>query len=85
MCLEAKTTPNFDFEWKEAERYPEFVKMGKDGWLEVAKKGYTTKYSEIKDNKLIRWIKSNKNSIEPNKLTFSFLSFYKEFYKNLMQ
>ena len=38
-------------------------------------------YSEIKDNKLIRWIKSNKNSIEPNKLTFSFLSFYKEFYK----
>jgi predicted transcriptional regulator len=31
--------PNFDFEWEEAERYPEFVKLGKDAWIELAKKG----------------------------------------------
>ena len=41
--------PNFEFEWDEAKRYPEFVEMGKDGWMELAKKGYTTKYSKIKD------------------------------------
>jgi predicted chitinase len=33
------TKPNFDFEWEEAERYPEFVKLGKDAWIELAKKG----------------------------------------------
>lgn len=43
------TKPNFEFEWEEAERYPEFVEMGKEGWLKVAEKGYTTKYSKIKD------------------------------------
>jgi hypothetical protein len=31
--------PNFDFEWKEAERYPEFVKIGKEAWIELASKG----------------------------------------------
>jgi hypothetical protein len=31
--------PNFDFEWEEAERYPEFVKLGKDAWIELARKG----------------------------------------------
>ena len=31
--------PNFDFEWEEAERYPEFAKLGKDAWIELAKKG----------------------------------------------
>jgi GNAT superfamily N-acetyltransferase len=31
--------PNFDFEWEEAERYPEFVKLGKDAWIELAQKG----------------------------------------------
>ncbi len=41
--------PNFEFEWDEAKRYPEFVEMGKDGWIELVKKGYTTKYSKIKD------------------------------------
>jgi hypothetical protein len=43
------TKPNFEYEWEEAERYPEFVEMGKEGWLKVAKNGYTTKYSKIKD------------------------------------
>lgn len=41
--------PNFDFEWEEAIRYPEFEQIGKDKWLEIAKKGSTIKYSKIKD------------------------------------
>lgn len=43
--------PNFEFEWGEANRprYPEFQEMGKDKWIKLAKKGYTTKYSKIKD------------------------------------
>ena len=43
------TKPNFEFEWDEAKRYPEFRDAGKDSWIELAKKGYTTKYSKIKD------------------------------------
>ena len=41
--------PNFEFEWNEAIRYPEFEKMGKEGWIDLAKKGHTIKYSQIKD------------------------------------
>ena len=41
--------PNFDFEWEEAIRYPEFEQIGKDKWLEIVKKGSTIKYSKIKD------------------------------------
>lgn len=41
--------PNFSFEWGEARRYPEFVLMGKDGWIEQASRGYKTKYSTIKN------------------------------------
>ena len=43
------TNPNFDNEWEEAERYSEFVDMGKQGWINVAKKGYVTSYFKIKD------------------------------------
>jgi hypothetical protein len=31
--------PQFDAEWEEAERYPEFVKIGKEAWIELASKG----------------------------------------------
>ena len=31
--------PQFDVEWEEAERYPEFRKIGKEAWIELAKKG----------------------------------------------
>ena len=41
--------PNFEYEWEEAARYPEFVEIGKDGWLEKASAGYTTNYSKIKE------------------------------------
>lgn len=33
------TKPQFDAEWEEAERYPEFVKIGKAAWIELASKG----------------------------------------------
>jgi hypothetical protein len=42
--------PNFENEWNEAIRYPEFKKMGKNNWIELAKSGKTVKYSTIKDN-----------------------------------
>ena len=42
--------PNFDTEWNEANRYSEFESMGKQGWIDIANKGYTTSYSKIKDN-----------------------------------
>lgn len=31
--------PNFNSEWEEAERYPEFQKIGKEAWIKLAKKG----------------------------------------------
>jgi len=40
--------PNFETEWEEALRYPEFEEMGKDGWLDVAKKGKTVSYNGIR-------------------------------------
>lgn len=43
--------PNFEFEWEEAMRYPEFLNIGKNKWIQLAKNGYTVLYSEIK-NKL---------------------------------
>ena len=41
-------TPNFDREWMEAIRYPEFVEMGKENWIELAKNGKVMNYSDIK-------------------------------------
>lgn len=42
--------PNFNREWLEANRYPEFQELGKGGWLELAPNGGVVKYSDIKDN-----------------------------------
>jgi hypothetical protein len=51
LILEGITysNPNFSAEWEEANRYPEFEEMGKQGWIDIAQKGYTTSYSKIKD------------------------------------
>ena len=38
--------PNYHFEWDEAQRYPEFKKLGKEKWIELAQKGKVVK---IKD------------------------------------
>lgn len=43
------TKPNFDNEWEEAIRYPEFEHLGKEGWLKLAELGYVTNYSKIED------------------------------------
>lgn len=31
--------PNFDYEWGEANRYPEYRKIGKEEWIKLAKTG----------------------------------------------
>jgi 5'(3')-deoxyribonucleotidase len=36
---EAFVKPQFDVEWDEAARYPEFQKIGKEAWIELAKTG----------------------------------------------
>jgi hypothetical protein len=41
--------PNFEKEWDEAERYPEFKEMGKNKWVELAQQGSITKLSKIKN------------------------------------
>ena len=43
------TQPDFEREWDEAMRYPEFVEIGKNGWIEIASKGYTLPYKAIKN------------------------------------
>ena len=40
--------PNFEKEWDEANRYPEFKEMGKEKWIELAQQGSITKLSKIK-------------------------------------
>ena len=57
--------PNFEFEWNEAIRYPEFKEMGKEGWIDLAKKGYTTKYSQIED--ILGNVDLNFNTLEADK------------------
>lgn len=41
--------PNFESEWDEAQRYPEFVEMGRLNWIKRAKAGYTISFSKIKN------------------------------------
>ena len=43
------TTPNFKFEWGEAQRYPELEALGIDGWIKLASDGYIVKSSRILD------------------------------------
>ena len=57
--------PNFAEEWMEAQRYPEFKKMGKQGWIDIARKGYVTSYSKIK--KVLGNVDLNFDKLDPNK------------------
>lgn len=43
------TTPKFEEEWKEARRYPEFKRLGKDKWIEIAKTGKPITITSAKD------------------------------------
>lgn len=40
--------PNFQHEWQEAIRYPEFKKIGKEKWMKIARQGYIENFSKIK-------------------------------------
>ena len=40
--------PNFEFEWEEAVRYPEFKEMVKESWIKIARKGKPVKFNSIK-------------------------------------
>lgn len=42
------SVPNFDFEWDEAQRYPELEQLGKSGWIDFAKE-----FGEIVDSKYL--------------------------------
>ena len=44
--------PNFDAEWSEAERYPEFKKIGKDNWIDLAKQGKPVTVDNAMSNKI---------------------------------
>jgi len=41
--------PQFDVEWEEAERYPEFEKIGKEEWIKLAKKGKAVEITDASD------------------------------------
>lgn len=42
--------PNFNREWYEAARYPEFEEMGRKGWLDLTSQNFAiTNYEKIKD------------------------------------
>ena len=60
--------PNFDSEWEEAERYPEFVEMGRLEWIKRGKKGYVVNFSSIKDK--LGNVDLDFNSLHPKKVKF---------------
>ena len=41
--------PQLDVEWEEANRYPEFRKIGKDAWIELASKGKAVTVKDASD------------------------------------
>ena len=71
--LEQKSTirythPNFDSEWEEAKRYPEFVEMGRLEWIKKGKAGYVVNYSQIKD--MLGNVDLDFNQLHPTKKKF---------------
>ena len=46
---ESFVKPQFDREWDEAARYPEFVKIGKQAWIELASKGKAVEITDASD------------------------------------
>ena len=62
------THPNFDSEWEEAQRYPEFVEMGRLEWIKRGKAGYVVNYSQIKD--MLGNVDLDFNQLHPTKKKF---------------
>ena len=46
---EGFTKPQLDVEWDEAKRYPEFRKIGKAAWIEIASKGKAVTITDAND------------------------------------
>ena len=46
---ESFVKPQFDVEWDEATRYPEFKKLGKEAWIKLASKGKAVTIKSAKD------------------------------------
>ena len=60
--------PNFNSEWEEANRYPEFQKIGKQAWIELAKKGKAITIKSAKDiNNTDAGDPNSFKSLDPNK------------------
>ena len=47
--VESFVKPQFDVEWDEAARYPEFVKIGKEAWIKLASKGKAVEITDASD------------------------------------
>jgi hypothetical protein len=58
------TKPNLEHEWPEANRYPEFHKLGKDQWIKIARQGSMAKWSSLKD---VGNFDSDLSNLEPEK------------------
>lgn len=65
---EAFVEPQFDVEWNEAARYPEFVAIGKDAWIELAKTGKAVTIKDASDIENTDAADSDSfKSLDPNK------------------
>jgi hypothetical protein len=71
--------PNFNFEWEEAKRYPEFLEIGKDGWMEIGEKGKPCQFSTIQD--ITGNVDLNFNNLEKDKKN----RFYDAFDKGVIE
>ena len=49
QVAESFVKPQFDVEWDEAARYPEFQKIGKQAWIELAKTGKAVQITDASD------------------------------------
>jgi pyrimidine deaminase RibD-like protein/GNAT superfamily N-acetyltransferase len=58
------TKPNLENEWPEANRYPEFHKLGKDQWIKIARQGSMAKWSSLND---VGNVDSDLSNLEPEK------------------
>ena len=57
----AEGSPNFNREWDEATRYPEFVNLGKEKWIELVSKGKPVTVTRKNVNKI-----NNTDAADPN-------------------
>ena len=49
IITESFVKPQLDVEWEEAKRYPEFRKIGKEAWIELASKGKAVTITDASD------------------------------------